>query len=147
MSWSPLDTTFNYRTQAKEKCTTNAQQLGCLPDISHSLSTAAEVISTSTASQICMFPWAGSNVWGSLRMCFITPLPSFHWTLPNRSKTVHNLQPPIQACLPKSFLGLDYDHLWQILSVNNTANRKEKKRSDYTHWLKIYQLFKSKGES
>lgn len=58
--------------------------------------------------------------------------PPFTEVFPHRAKGAHNLQPPIQSCLPKSFLGLDYDLLWEILSVNNTANRK---REEWWHSL------------
>ena len=58
--------------------------------------------------------------------------PPFTETFPHRIKGAHNLQSPIQSRLPKSFLGLDYDLLWQILSVNNTANRK---REEWLHSL------------
>lgn len=50
--------------------------------------------------------------------------PPFTEAFPHSSTGAHNLQSPIQLCLPKSFLGPDYDLLWQIFSVNNTANRK-----------------------
>lgn len=58
--------------------------------------------------------------------------PPFTEAFPHSSKWAHNLQSPIQSCLPKAFLGLDYDLLWQIFSVNNTANRK---REEWLHSL------------
>lgn len=138
MSQSPLVTTLNCRAQAKEKCIVNAQQLGCLLDMLHSLSTGAELINVWTASQICVFPCAGSNVSGLLCICFIVPLPSFL-----SLKSSHTgLRKPIICSLPFSHacpnLSLDWTMTSSEKYFQSIIQQIEKERSDYTHWLKIY---------
>jgi len=91
----------------------------------HLQSVDAELINIWTASQICMFPHAGSNVSGYYAWALFYLWPPFTGAYPHMSKGPHNLQYPAQSCLPRTFLGLDYDLLWQILSVNNTAKRKK----------------------